>query len=1290
MKRQKLVFIVLSTLFALTVVLVIAWRPALNRTLRRIFISEASRRLNAQVSLSEFRVSLLPPRIVIEGLEVKREKGPLLYIGVRRASITAGTAPIFTGKLLLSRVEIDEPSLRIDLSFPEEEPSKPKQRKFQFPSLTGKLPMQVDEVDVRGANLNVRLPGEDVRLSVSSGNASFHGGAGREAWTWNGGGSLKHGDKTLALDAVEIRASRSGSTVDLEKFVLRTAGVTATVEGKAYPAADLRYRVDGDLTAIAQALRGLDLWRSEREVVGNLRSGGRLTGPWNDFRFSGDLSVEHFRIDRRPLPSASFSFRATPRYVEYVRGTISMERGGEVRVSLGAMKPRQPTSYEVAADKLVLEDLFRMISPERDPPLTGTVSGTAGGSFTTNPLDLKGNYVFRTPRLSVRVAQNVRTYLPLEFRSVETAGRISYRKEGGFALEAGEVKSEGIRGVYRFGFQGKGEAEAEWNANVSDVGGAFEKTYPISGDGTVTGGMKARQGVVRVELVLRLANLGYGLHGPLPLKGSIVFKRHVVSLEGFELGAEDRGPYLAMSGVFPSGSDTPLNLEADLKTFDIGWVAAVISRRFPVTAPVAGAGNADIRLAGPGDRLHGSMRLASKTLSFRRFPLTDVDVLCDVEEGQFIFQKGKVSGEGSSASLNGVVGPTGFRGFSVRSVKVPLSVLGVPNLLLPLAANVDGLFTLNGVTHDPDVDASAVGFVPKEGEGFEKTAEGRAQGKLSDLAWSLDVKSGTLKGEGRLGLAPSGAFDGKGVIAGFALTPWIREGTQSSVNGEWKVSGRWGNWKSWNGRLAVSTASLSRGDWNVALSSPVEIGLREGKLHTEGAGLKGTATDLTLKGDLGLDGEVRAELNGRLSLALLALLHAGVTRADGNAQVAALVTGKLPGPRMTGTFSLSGGLLQFRNFPQTVDNISLKGSLDQQRLFIDELNANLGEGSLKGRGTLTLGGSLEATTVLIEGDSRRLRLRYPAWISSVVSGPWSLSGPVAHPRLRVDFLVHEAVYRDNWDWQSKILTFGRHPKIARATRPEEEHLLLDLRFRSEGNSLAVRNNLATAAMHGDLRVVGSDQNMGLLGKIELAEGTVTFLDNVFNVANGYVSFESERSIRTIFDVTAKTRVKDVEISLNIRTQREEVVAFLSSQPQKEETDLVALLTLGVDVQQLYSGGPNQSISTVVAPAVLTAPLQGRLESGLKRAHLIDTFQFVPYFSDVSKTTGLKMVVGKDLFPRVRALYSTDILDFTADNNIKLEQQINRHISLQQGVDDSPDNVHTRFDVGFDVEFKFDF
>ena len=141
----------------------------------------------------------------------------------------------------------------------------------------------------------------------------------------------------------------------------------------------------------------------------------------------------------------------------------------------------------------------------------------------------------------------------------------------------------------------------------------------------------------------------------------------------------------------------------------------------------------------------------------------------------------------------------------------------------------------------------------------------------------------------------------------------------------------------------------------------------------------------------------------------------------------------------------------------------------------------------------------------------------------------------------------------------------------RLFRPEEENLHLDLEFISEGDSLEISNNLARGKLRGSIRVLGSDQRFGLLGRLELVNGKVEFLDNEFELESGSISFESDDSIDPVFDLNATTRVQDILILLDIRSEVNRVEAFLSSDPARDETSIIALLTLGVDVDELTEG-----------------------------------------------------------------------------------------------------------------------
>ena len=201
---------------------------------------------------------------------------------------------------------------------------------------------------------------------------------------------------------------------------------------------------------------------------------------------------------------------------------------------------------------------------------------------------------------------------------------------------------------------------------------------------------------------------------------------------------------------------------------------------------------------------------------------------------------------------------------------------------------------------------------------------------------------------------------------------------------------------------------------------------------------------------------------------------------------------------------------------------------------------------------------------------------------------------------------------------------------------------------------------------------------------------ITFM-SAAGISSGLISFVSARSVEPDFDLNARTRVQKSDIFLEIRSEKGEVVAFLSSQPPTDETNIVAMLALGVDTDELLSAGATGGdVGASILPSVLSGPVESKVETGLKKARIVDTFQFVPYFSEDTETTGLKMIVGKELFPKVRLLYATDLFQGGAENTVRLEQSFNDHMSVQGSVRENSQEANEEFDVGLDFEFKFDF
>jgi hypothetical protein len=1291
LKRQKIA-ILLLILLAFSLVVFLVWKPFLNGVVKRIFIAEVSRRLNAKMSLSELNVTLFPPKVELDGLELHIDQGPLKYVRVQSARVVPKMGLTALGRVAISRVEVTGPVLRFEVS-KEAVPKKKKKGLLKIPALRDLIKVDIDQVKVEGAALTVIVPSENARFSIGSGNMNFKSESDVEIWEWTGDGTLRIGEKILALDRVQISAERTGQDVKLKQFSIHSSEIEATIRGKAYPEADLKYGARGPLNVLRSRLQAMGLIKEFDEISGLFVGKGSVVGPWDHLKTSDEwwiknIGYQKFKIDEVYVKAKTDAGKAVSLTGEIKTG------GSGVNFTLGGIAPGKSAPFLVESKKLSLARVLKQLSPGHEPDTFADIDVKAQGEISFSPFNVKGTYEIRSDQLDIVLPNDLPKFLPLQFRQIRSTGSISWRKEGVLVVEGGKLNAEGIEGDYTFEFPKGGKPIATWNARVLDAGGAFARDYPAHGKGIVKGGISHGQGSPEILLDIHLDQLSYAEYEPLPFKGQIVFLKTATDLRNFYLGNKNRK--VRVDAHLPHQDQTEgVQIKGDWSEFDLSWMAEITARVYPVFGRIeagVAAGSLDLSGSGHSSDVNGTVALSAREVTIAGHDFEKLDTLADFDRGQVTFQRAILSGDIGTAVVKGVVGKLGFRGLDVKLTKVPIGILELPSWLLKFASHTDGGFQLTGELENPDVQGNFRLFYLDKNNQWVERAVAQFQDRIADLGWSIQDKANTLEAHGRVNLKDGSGFDGQGRFSKFSLS-WLLNEAASTLNADWNLKGSVASYGGLSGAVNIQDLSMAEGEWNLNLMRPVKATIQNGVFRLEDAELKGASTDLKIDCAVGNRGELTGLVAGRVSLGIVTLFLKDVTRADGLARVRVQLKGNVSNPQFTGNLQLEHGLLQFRNFPQSVEEISLKASLDQRRVFVDEIEGMIGGGSVVGQGEMTIGNSLHKTHVVLNGSADRVQFRFPTWLPSIFSGPVSLVGPLSNPLLRGDLTVHEATYRDVWDWKSKVLSFGRGGPRMRMSRSDEERIRFDLLFKSEKDQFFIRNNIATGKMRGAVRLTGSAQAMGLLGRVEVLQGQVTFLDNKFDIVSGSVAFESENSVKTNFDITARTRVRDTDIYLDIRTEEEEVRVFLNSQPPKEETNIVALLTLGVDTDELASvGASDQNLGSVAGAGALSSPIQSKLETGLKRARIVDTFQFVPYFSENTKTTGLKMTVGKQLFPKVRLLYSTDLFEIGAENVLKLEQGFNEHVSMQGSFSDNRNETTTSSDygVGLDFEFKFEF
>jgi hypothetical protein len=122
-------------------------------------------------------------------------------------------------------------------------------------------------------------------------------------------------------------------------------------------------------------------------------------------------------------------------------------------------------------------------------------------------------------------------------------------------------------------------------------------------------------------------------------------------------------------------------------------------------------------------------------------------------------------------------------------------------------------------------------------------------------------------------------------------------------------------------------------------------------------------------------------------------------------------------------------------------------------------------------------------------------------------------------------------------------------------------LRLHVRVKLDDN-LVVRNRTAELRAGGVLSVEGTSERPVVFGAVESRDGRMTFRSHDWTVERAAVRFADPRRIDPILDVTATSRIREYDVTVQITGRTSDLVVRLSSSPRLAQDDLVALVAFG--------------------------------------------------------------------------------------------------------------------------------
>ncbi len=1330
MTRRLLTAMLLSAAAVVVLAGLFARSPVGGRELCRV-AEAALRDASAEpVRIGLCRVRPLSATVVLDDVRIGPASQPLFT--ARRLAARVDRRFLFGGRLRVDGVEIDRPRVALDLSTPPRANGVPE--RSRSPCLPDLGRLEIGTVTLTGGTVDLRLPGrrrlqaegigarvagegDTLAVDLSVGRARLVDQTGEESTER----ARLRGDLDLANRTARIR-SLDLATEEGSVFAQATFADVCALRGTASATVRVDLARLGDhLLANVRGLKGSALAQA---TVAFGRQGYRATatlqvrdakvGPFlpGDFDATLHATSQELSVDRfvMPFPSGKVLLTGTvglaPPFSVRAEGRLEGLRLGELLSKLGV--PGLPVDLELRGATA----------------LRGDFAGPGG-------LRLEGDLAARIPYFGVydrpwrRRLESRQQYVG--FREGKIAARFAILRDR-LEIQGARITTPGSAGDVRGDIDFSARRGLDLAYDFSRLSLADFSPFAsaaLRGTGTLAGRLHgpfdaldiqadaaiAHLRVMKTQLGFAQASadldLGRGILTVPRASGLIGHSRwsgrasmdlfHHARLDGSvqvqdarlsDLAGVARGyaPVLGelagrtdalVSGTLStSGPAAELNAAAHLKVKN----ALLFGERFP-------AGSVDATMTGADEwkveALHltrgaasldftGGFQLAGDRYSFetiaRRLTAREIDPLIrrfPTLSGR-VFLKADGSGTLSDPKANAILA---LRDFFLGAQ--PLATLRLSLALSGRVARVDGEVT------SPWPAAQA----PEWRKG--KALPLPPSSMVHDFAGEVELESG-------LPFTVSAAFQVPELSK--VLPPSRLGGVDGGLSGRFAARGRMTSLlASTSADLVLDRLWLKAGALRLDNSGPAELRLDGGRLTLEALPLAGTSVSLSAFGTLGVDGVLDLGAQGNADLSELTKLVPDLDAASGQALFSLTVNGTVENPLVVGNASVSGLELRPGDLPFVLTAGRGNVVFSPTELVADGIAAKL-------NGTpVELDGHLDLDRFRPRGFELNVQMgEVPLVLDDVpmtIAGDPTLRGTFQHMTLTGDLTLSRLRFTKDLDLERTIaeaiavLLERRPPPVPQVFERGRDFLALDLGLHL--SDVRVDDNLANAALRGDLKLTGTNKQPGLLGAVSFNDAKARLRDVEYDISSGVVNFTDRHRIRPVFDVRADTQVRDYRIHVTASgTVRRPHVVF-ASEPYLSRADIVTLLTLGVTSRDIDRTGAGSMAGFLVDAAYNASGLSDQVKKLLPKTTLIKdaSLRLTSAYSELSgNIEPVAEFDGKLHWDNLKLQGETSLIG--RERKAKAQWQFTKNLSGSVQVDSDNPDVPTA-DYGADLTWRME-
>ncbi|MBN2339850.1 MAG: translocation/assembly module TamB domain-containing protein [Deltaproteobacteria bacterium] len=441
------------------------------------------------------------------------------------------------------------------------------------------------------------------------------------------------------------------------------------------------------------------------------------------------------------------------------------------------------------------------------------------------------------------------------------------------------------------------------------------------------------------------------------------------------------------------------------------------------------------------------------------------------------------------------------------------------------------------------------------------------------------------------------------------------------------------------------------------------------------------------------DRRFKLSAKGLANLQLVSRLTDTVSDSEGKLSFNVLISGPWDDPKFRGEAEVVDGNFEVAGFPNRIEDVSGKVVLGSNIIRLAEFTGK------SAGGTLDMGGWISFDGLAVD-DYRfnlalanlelqlmdELTLRASTLKNGLIMSPGKtrdipfISGDVEISNFKYTEPVHIIEVSD-------LDVTGIGGKRKRTTRPKlfdksKDVFEYDIRLHGDRN-LMILNNLLDAQLKIDdqeepLRLVGTNQAYGFLGRVLGVGGEVRFAGKTFEIQNAFVSFKDPtRPENPNFRVTADVDIRDWKVTITAEGTVEEYEVHLSSQPYLPQEDIVMLLLTGMTKQE-HNALDSQGLAMSLAPI---------LENVSSGAIPVEVNVYSEY-SEKAGTETTRVALGKRITRDIWVQVSSSVGE-EQDVEGTLSYKINDNVSVSASYDNKNETSKSG-NWGLDLCFRLEF